>query len=173
MTNYHGRWRQIWSPHKCIRNAFVMLKFGYLCVMVANLFGNLKFVITFIHNTKVKHKLRICQVYKSEGPVDNKDLCVMQIPNMPWKFAVPTYLLSKSKFGNELAVFANWITYLNIMNALRMHLCGLQIWRRLPCLIRMLAGSQYDVAIQYWKIKLIDAQQVPVQSWTIKTWLEG
>ena len=57
--------------------------------------------------------------------MDNKDLCVMQIPNMLWKFAVPTYLLSKSKFGNALAVFANWIAYLNIMNALRMHVCDL------------------------------------------------
>ena len=46
-------------------------------------------------------------VYKSEAPVDNKDLCVMQIPNMSRKFAVPRYLLSKSTFGNELAVFAN------------------------------------------------------------------
>ena len=64
-------------------------------------------------------------MYKSEALVDNKDLCVMQILNMPWKFAVPTYLLSKSEFGNELALFVIWIAYLNIMNALQMHLCDL------------------------------------------------
>jgi hypothetical protein len=34
--------------------------------MVANPFGNSKFVIT-----KVKHKLRICQEYKSEALADN------------------------------------------------------------------------------------------------------
>jgi hypothetical protein len=50
--------------------------------MVANLFGNLKFVITFIHNTKVKHKLRICHGYKSKALAENEDLHVMQIPNL-------------------------------------------------------------------------------------------
>ena len=84
-----------------------MFKYGNLYAIAANSFRNLKFVITFVHNKNVKYKLRICQVYKSEALVDNKDLCVMQIPNMPKKFAVPTYLLSKSKFGNELAEFAN------------------------------------------------------------------
>ena len=59
--------------------------------MAENSLGNSKFVIEFAHNKNLKHKLRICQVYKSEAPVDNKDLCVMQIPNMPWKFVVPTY----------------------------------------------------------------------------------
>jgi hypothetical protein len=41
-----------------------------------------KFVITFVHNTKVNHKLRICEEYKSEVLVDNKDLHVVQIPNL-------------------------------------------------------------------------------------------
>ena len=90
--------------HKCIRNAIVIFKNRNSYAIAANSFGNSNFVA---HNKNLKYKLRICQVYKSEVPVDNKDLCVMQIPNMPWKFAVPTYLLSKSKFGNELAVFAN------------------------------------------------------------------
>ena len=89
-----------------------MFKYRNSYVIAANSFRNSIFVIKFAHNKNLKDKLRICQVYKSEAPVDNKDLCVMQIPNMPWKFAVPTYLLSKSKFGNELAVFANWIAYL-------------------------------------------------------------
>jgi hypothetical protein len=48
-------------------NAFaIMLKFGNLFVMVANPFGNSKYVIT-----KVKHKLRISQEYKSEALADN------------------------------------------------------------------------------------------------------
>src|ERR1700677_2322581 len=75
--------------------------------IATNSFGNSKFIIKFAHNKILKYKFKICQVYKSEALVDNKDLCVMQIPNMPRKFAVPTYLLSKSKFGNELVVFAN------------------------------------------------------------------
>jgi len=129
----HSRRRRIWTSRKCIHNAIVMFKYRNSYAIATNSFGNSKFVIKFAHNKNLKYKLRICQVYKSEALVDNKDLCVIQIPNMPWKFAVPTYLLSKSKFGNELAVFANWITYLNIMNALRMHLCDLQIWRRLQC----------------------------------------
>ena len=129
----HGRRRQIWTSRKCIRNAIVMLKYRNSYAIAANSFRNSKFVIKFAYNKNLKYKLRICQVYKSEGLVDNKDLCVMQIPNMPWKFAVPTYLLSKSKFGNELAVFGNWIAYLNIMNALRMHLCDLQIQHCLLC----------------------------------------
>ena len=84
-----------------------MLKYRNSYAIAANSFGNSKFVIKFAHNKNLKYKFRLCQVYKSEAPVDNKDLCVMQIPNMPRKFAVLTYLLSKSKFGNELAVFAN------------------------------------------------------------------
>ena len=74
---------------------------------LTNAFRNLKFIITFVHNTKVKHKLRICQEYKSEALVDNKDLRVMQIPNLAKQFLVPTYLLSNSKFVNELAEPAN------------------------------------------------------------------
>ena len=128
----HGRRHQIWMCRKCIRNAIIMLKYRNSYAIAANSFGNSKFVIKFAHNKNLKYKLRICQVYKSEALVDNKDLCVIQIPNMPWKFAVPTYLLSKSKFGNELAVFTNLFAYFNIMNALGMHLCGLQIWRCLP-----------------------------------------
>ena len=131
---YHGRRRPIWTFRKCIRNAIVMFKYRNSYAIAANSIGNSKFVIKFVHNKNLKYKLRICQVYKSEALVDNKDLCVMQIPNMPWKFAVATYLLSKSKFGNELAVFANWIAYLNITNALRMHLCDLQIPHHLPCM---------------------------------------
>src|ERR1700683_5444661 len=92
--------------HKCIRNAVVMFKYRNSYAIATNLFGNSKFVIKFAHNKNLKYKFRICQVYKSEALVDNKDLCVMQIPNMPRKFGVPTYLLSKFKFGNELAVFA-------------------------------------------------------------------
>jgi hypothetical protein len=79
-------------------NAFVMLKFGNLFVMIANPFLNLKFEITFIHNTKVKHKLRVCHEYKSETLVDNMDLHVMQIPNLAEQFLVDTYLLSNSKY---------------------------------------------------------------------------
>ena len=48
-------------------NAFVMFKYGNLFAIAANPFRNLKFAITFVHNTKVKHKLRICQEYKSEA----------------------------------------------------------------------------------------------------------
>jgi hypothetical protein len=48
------------------------------------------------------------------------------------QFLGSTYLLSNSKFVYELAASANWFAYLNITNALRMHLCGLQIWRCLP-----------------------------------------
>jgi hypothetical protein len=40
----------------------------------------------------VKHKLRICQEYKSEALADNKDLHVMQIPNLAKQFLVDTYL---------------------------------------------------------------------------------
>ena len=75
--------------------------------MVANPFGNLKFVITFVHNTKVKDKLRICQEYKSEALADNKDLHVMQIPNLAEQFLVDTYLLSNSKYVYELTESAN------------------------------------------------------------------
>src|ERR1700734_140855 len=89
---------------KCIRNAIIMLKYRNSYAIAVNSFGNSKFVIKFAHNKNLKYKFRICQVYKFEAPVDNKDLCVMQIPNMPRKFVVPTYLLSKSKFGNELVV---------------------------------------------------------------------
>ena len=119
--------------HKYIHNAIIMFKYRNSYAIATNSFGNSKFVIKFAHNKNLKDKLIICQVYKSKALVDNKHFCVMQIPNMPWKFVVPTYLLSKSKFCNELGVFANWITYLNIMNALQMHLCDLQIWHRLPC----------------------------------------
>ena len=52
-------------------------------VIAANSFGNSKFVIKFANNKNLKYKLRICQVYKSEALVDDKDLCVIQIPNMP------------------------------------------------------------------------------------------
>src|SRR6202050_869424 len=86
--------------HKCICNAIIMFKYRNSSAIAANSFGNSKFVIKFAHNKNLKYKFRICQVYKSKAPLDNKDLCVMQIPNMPRKFAVPTYLLSKSKFGN-------------------------------------------------------------------------
>ena len=98
-------------------------------VIAANSIGNSKFVIKFAHNKNLKYKLRICQVYKSEALVDNKDLCVMQIPNMPWKFAVS---IVKVQIWQWIAVFANWIAYLNITNALWMHLCNLQIQRHLP-----------------------------------------
>jgi hypothetical protein len=76
-------------------------------MMVANLFANLKFVITSIHNTKVKHKLRICHGYKSEALVENKDLHVMQIPNLAEQFLVDTYLLSNSQYVYELTESAN------------------------------------------------------------------
>jgi hypothetical protein len=95
-----------------------MFKYGNSYAIATNSFGNSKFVIKFAHNKNLKYKPRICQVYKSEAPVDNKDLCLMQIPNMLCKFAAAMYLLSKSKFGNELAVFANRIAYFNITNAL-------------------------------------------------------
>ena len=75
--------------------------------IAANPSRNLKFVITFVHNTKVMHKLRICQECKSIALVDNKDLHVMQIPNLAKQFLVPTYLLSNSKFVYELAEPAN------------------------------------------------------------------
>ena len=78
----HSRQHQIWQLCKCISNAFIMFKYGNLFAIAANPFRNLTFVITFVHNTKVKHKLRICHEYKSEGLVDNKDLHVMQIPNL-------------------------------------------------------------------------------------------
>jgi hypothetical protein len=64
-------------------------------------------VITFVHNTKVKHKIRICQEYKSKALADNKDLHVMQIPNLAEQFLVDTYLLSNSKYVYELAESAN------------------------------------------------------------------
>jgi hypothetical protein len=84
-----------------------MLKYGNLFVMAANPFGNLKFVITFVHNTKVKHKLRICQEYKSKALADNKDLHVMPIPNLAKQFLVDTYLLFNSKFVYEFTEPAN------------------------------------------------------------------
>ena len=133
MNGTHSRWHRICTLRRSIRNVFVMLKYGNWYAIATNSFRNSKFVIKYVHHANTKCKLRICQEYKSEVPVDNKDLCVMQISNMAWKFAAPTYLLSKSKFGNELAVFANWFAYFNITNALRMHLRGLQIWRRLQC----------------------------------------
>ena len=129
----HGRRHQICTPRKSIRNVFVMLKYGNWYTIATNSFGNSKFVIKYVHHANMKCKLRICQEYKSEVPMDNKDLCVMQMSNMAWKFAATTYLFSKSKFGNELAVFTNWFAYFNITNVLQMHLRGLQIWRRLPC----------------------------------------
>ena len=52
-------------------------------MIVANSIGSSKLVIKFAHNKNLKYKLRICRVYKSEALVDNKDLSVMQIPNMP------------------------------------------------------------------------------------------
>jgi hypothetical protein len=64
-------------------NAIVMFKYRNSYAIAANSIRNSKFVIKFAHNKNLKYKLRICQVYKSEAPVDNKDLCVMQIPNMP------------------------------------------------------------------------------------------
>ena len=60
-----------------------MFKYRNSYAIAANSIGNFKFVIKFAHNKNLKYKLRICQVYKSEALVDNKDLCVMQIPNMP------------------------------------------------------------------------------------------
>ena len=81
--------------------------YGNSFAEAANSFENLQFVITFVHNTKAKHKLRICQEYKSEALVDNKDLCVMQIPNLAKQFLGSTYLLSNSKFVYELAASAN------------------------------------------------------------------
>ena len=66
-------------------NAFIMSKYGNSFVMVANSFKNLQFVITFVHNTK----LRICQEYKYNALVDNKDLCVMQIPNLSINWQYP------------------------------------------------------------------------------------
>jgi len=128
----HSRRHRICTPCKSIHNVFVMLKYGNWYAIATNSFGNSKFVIKYVHHANMKCKLKICQEYKSEVPVDNKDLCVMQISNMAWKFAAPTCLLLKSKFGNELAVFANLFAYFNITNALRMHLCGLQIWCHLP-----------------------------------------
>ena len=78
----HSRRRQIWTSRKCIRNAIVMLKYRNSYVIAANSFGNSKFVIKFAHTKNLKYKFRICQVYKSEAPVHNKDLRVMQIPNL-------------------------------------------------------------------------------------------
>jgi len=88
-----------------------------------NSFGNLKFVIKFAHNKNLKYKFRICQVYKSEAPVDNKALCVMQIPNMPRKFAVPTYLCQSPNLE------MNWqcSQIESHISTLWMHLCDLQI----------------------------------------------
>jgi len=57
--------------------------------------------------TKVKHKLRICQEYKSEALADNKDLHVMQIPNLAEQFLVDTYLLSNATYIYELTEPAN------------------------------------------------------------------
>ena len=71
-----------------------MFKYGNSFAIAENPFRNLKFVITFVHNTKAKHKSRICQEYKSEALVDNKDLHVMQIPNLAKQFLVPTYCLT-------------------------------------------------------------------------------
>ena len=70
----HNRQCQIWQSHKCICNTFVMFKYGNWFAMAANSFKILKFVITFVHNTNVKHKFRICQEYTSEALVDNKNL---------------------------------------------------------------------------------------------------
>jgi hypothetical protein len=59
-----------------------MFKYGNLFAIAANPFRNFKFVITFVRNTKVKHKLGICEEHKSKALVDNKDLWVMQILNL-------------------------------------------------------------------------------------------
>ena len=97
-----------------ICNAIVMFKYRNSYAIVTNLHTikiwstNLEYVRCT--NLKLWWTIRICLS------------CKFQICR---KFAVPTNLLSKSKFGNELAVFANLIAYLNIMNALRMHLCDL------------------------------------------------
>ena len=166
MNGTHSRWHRICTLRKSIRNVFVMFKYGNWYAIATNSFRNSKFVIKYVHHANTKCKLRICQEYKSEVPVDNKDLCVMQISNMAWKFAVPTYLLSKSKFGNELAVFANWFAYFNIMNALWMHLHGLQMWHRLPWywvvlliekeVIHILVGSEKgNLLLESWWILLL------------------
>ena len=60
-----------------------MFKYRNSYVIVANSIGSSKLVIKFAHNKNLKYKLRICRVYKSEALADNKDLSVMQIPNMP------------------------------------------------------------------------------------------
>ena len=136
----HGSQCQIWQPCNHIPNAFIMSKYG-------NSFENLQFVITFVHNTRAKHKLRICQECKSEVLVDNKDLHVTQIPNADKQFLVLIYLLFSSKFVYELAVSTNWFAYLNIMNTLWMHLCRLQIWHSLPCW-QLIKG---DNKVGWWK----------------------
>ena len=159
--SHHGRWRQIWQSRKCIRNAFGMFKYGNLFAMAANSFGNLKFMITFVHNTKVKHKLRICHEYKSEALVDNKDLHAMQIPNLAKQFLAPTYLLSNSKFVHELAVPVNWFAYLNVTNALRMYLRGLQVWRRLPW------RGPWSSLICKWEICIFLGRKLAISKWEI------
>jgi hypothetical protein len=50
-----------------------MFKYRNSYAIAANSIGNSKFAIKFAHNKNLKYKLRICQVYKSETPVDNKD----------------------------------------------------------------------------------------------------
>jgi len=84
-----------------------MLKYRNLFVMAANPLRKLKFVITFVHNTKVKLKLRICQEYKSEALADNKNLHVMQIPNLAEQFLADTFSSSNSKYVYELTEPAN------------------------------------------------------------------
>ena len=141
-------------------NAFVMFKYGNLFAIAANPFRNLKFAITFVHNTKVKHTLRICQEYKSKALVDNKELCDMQTPNLAKQFLVPTYLLSNTKFVYELAEPTNWFTYSNITNALWMHLCGLQIWR---CLLWVMPEQSFPASAsieQMFSVNLVGEKAV-------------
>ena len=91
----HSRRQQICKLCKSICNVFVMFIYGNWYTIATNSFRNYECVIKYVQHTNMKCKLKICHEYKSEVPVDNKDLCVMQISNMTWKFAVPTYLIVK------------------------------------------------------------------------------
>jgi len=126
---WHDRRRQIWTSRKCIRNAIIMLKYRNSYVIAANSFGNSKFVIKFADKKNLKYKFRICQVYKSEAPVDNKDLvsCKFQI--------CPENLWCQHIYCQSPNLEMNWwcSQIESHISTLRMHLCDLQIWRRLPC----------------------------------------
>jgi hypothetical protein len=115
---------QFWQLCKCICNAFIMSKYGNSFVMAVIHSKIYNFVITFVHNTKEKHKL-------SPKPWWTIRICVS------WKFQIwPNNFWCLHIYCLTPNLSMNWQCPQidsHIMNALWMHLCGLQIWHCLPC----------------------------------------